>query len=153
MILNHPNIYETLSLRNILTIMKTPNFQYQVRPAYSLEITTDGYVTVRCVAVDGAFRALATFSQLFYVHSEFAECLYTPHSSVIVMDSPLFEHIGLNLDVSRNRISPKDVMRTIEAMSFNKLNRLHLLVFDAKSWPIEIPALPELASKGCYHRS
>ena len=41
-------------------------------------------------------------------------------------------------------------MRTIDAVSWNKFNRLHLHATDAQSWPIEIPALPELAEKGAY---
>jgi hexosaminidase len=35
-------------------------------------------------------------------------------------------------------------------MAFNKLNRLHLHITDAQSWPLEIESLPELASKGAY---
>lgn len=62
----------------------------------------------------------------------------------------MFEHRGLNLDISRNWISPEDVMRTIEAMAANKLNRLHLHASDAQSWPLEIPSLPDLALKGAY---
>ena len=57
------------------------------------------------------------------------------------------------MDISRNWISPKDVMRTINAMSFNKLNRLHLHATDSQSWPLEVPALPALATKGAYKNS
>ena len=43
-------------------------------------------------------------------------------------------------------------MRTIDALAFNKFNRLHLHASDAQSWPLEIPALPELAIKGAFHK-
>lgn len=42
-------------------------------------------------------------------------------------------------------------MRTIEAMSFNKINRLHLHSSDSQSWSLEIPSLHELTIKGAYH--
>ncbi|PHH59769.1 hypothetical protein CDD81_2607 [Ophiocordyceps australis] len=41
-------------------------------------------------------------------------------------------------------------MRTIDAMAWNKMNRLHLHVIDSQSWPLEIPSLPKLAEKGSY---
>ncbi|MCJ1377646.1 N-acetyl-glucosamine-6-phosphate deacetylase [Xylographa soralifera] len=124
--------------------------------AYTISISVTGSVLIKVVSIQGAFHALTTLSQLFYAHSE-PEVdevdVYTPFAPVEITDAPKSEHRGINLDICRNRISPKDVMRTIEAMSFNKLNRLHLHASDSQSWPLEIPALPELASKGAYHKS
>ncbi|KAL9113549.1 MAG: hypothetical protein Q9227_002287 [Pyrenula ochraceoflavens] len=59
-------------------------------------------------------------------------------------------HRGLNLDISRNVFSPQDVMRTIDAMTTAKMNRLHLHATDAQSWPLVIPSLPTLSEKGAY---
>ena len=121
--------------------------------AYTVTITVDGSVLIQVVSVQGALLALTTLSQLFYGHSEGDAEVYTPFAPIGIQDSPRFEHRGINLDISRNRISPKDVMRTIETMSFNKFNKLHLHASDSQSWPLEIPALPDLASKGAYHKS
>ncbi len=41
-------------------------------------------------------------------------------------------------------------MRTIDALAWNKFNRLHLHATDSQSWPFDVPALPELAQKGAY---
>lgn len=41
-------------------------------------------------------------------------------------------------------------MRTIDAMATVKMNRLHLHATDSQSWPLEIPSLSDLASKGAY---
>ena len=79
--------------------------------------------------------------------------IYTPYAPLTIEDRPVFEHRGLNLDISRNPITPKEVMRTIDALAFNKFNRLHLHASDAQSWPLEIQSLPELAAKGSYHAS
>ncbi|MCJ1297977.1 N-acetyl-glucosamine-6-phosphate deacetylase [Hypocenomyce scalaris] len=38
-------------------------------------------------------------------------------------------------------------------MSLNKFNRLHLHASDAQSWPLVIPSLPDLATKGAYRPS
>ncbi|MCJ1416699.1 N-acetyl-glucosamine-6-phosphate deacetylase [Xylographa parallela] len=121
--------------------------------AYSLELREDGSALIKTTSVQGGLHALNTFAELFYAHSEGQADIYTPYAPVIIEDSPFFEHRGLNLDIARNRISTKDVKRTLDAMSFNKLNRLHLHATDSQSWPLEIPALPELAEKGAYDKS
>ena len=87
---------------------------------------------------------------MFYKYSQANVGIYTPYAPLTVEDTPAFAHRGLNLDISRNIITPKEVMRTIEALAFNKFNRLHLHASDAQSWPLEIPALPDLAAKGAY---
>lgn len=123
--------------------------------AYRLSLSETGDVVLSFMHPLGGLRALTTFSQLFYKHSDenLALTPYSPHVPLIISDFPAFKHRGLNLDISRNIITPPEVMRTIEALAFNKFNRLHLHASDAQSWPLEIPALPDLAVKGSYHPS
>lgn len=118
--------------------------------AYTIEVSEDGGALIKIASPLGGLHALETFAQLFFAHSSPSSGSYTPYAPVSIKDSPMFEHRGLNLDISRNWISPADVMRTIEAMAASKLNRLHIHASDAQSWPIEIPALPDLATKGAY---
>lgn len=120
---------------------------------YGLELHGDGQAIITASDYKGALHALTTFSQLFYQHSEGAELVYSPIAPVSILDKPSFTHRGLSLDIARNRISTEAVKRVLEAMSLSKLNRLHLHAWDSQSWPIEIPALPELAAKGTYHES
>lgn len=54
------------------------------------------------------------------------------------------------MDVSRNWYPVSDIIRTIDALAMNKFNRLHLHMTDSQSWPMDIPALPELSQKGAY---
>jgi hexosaminidase len=56
----------------------------------------------------------------------------------------------VNLDVSRNWFPKETILQTIDALSWNKFNRFHIHMTDAQSWPIDIPALPELSQKGAY---
>ncbi|KAL9116948.1 MAG: hypothetical protein Q9187_006522, partial [Circinaria calcarea] len=118
---------------------------------YSIDITSAGDVLININTQIGGVRALETFTQLFYACSNALADVYTPLAPVHIEDCPAFAHRGINLDISRNYMNPADVIRVIEAMSFNKFNRLHLHAADAQSWPLEIPALPDLAVKGSYN--
>lgn len=70
---------------------------------------------------------------------------------VHVTDAPLFGHRGLTLDTSRNYYPVKDLLRTIEAMSMNKMNVFHWHITDSHSFPLVVPSEPLLAEKGAYH--
>ena len=117
---------------------------------YSLAITVDSQATITSSTTIGILRALETLVQLFYRHS--GGGVYTTSAPVYIEDAPKFTHRGLNLDVSRNYYAPSDIMRTIDALAWNKFNHLHLHATDSQSWPLEIPALPELARNGAYQK-
>ena len=119
-----------------------------VDESYTLNIATNGAATITASSSIGILRALETFNQLFYQHSDTG--VYTPYAPVAISDAPKFVHRGLNLDVARNYYAPADVMRTIDALAWNKFNRLHLHATDSQSWPFDVPALPELSAKGAY---
>ena len=146
--------YENI-IYSITFLFRRPyTLQPQIEESYSLDISEEGHVLISIYHPLGGLQALTTFRQLFYKHSDPSEATspYTPYIPLSIKDVPVFEHRGLNLDISRNIITPAEVMRTIEALAMNKFNRLHLHASDAQSWPLEIPALPELAIKGSYHQ-
>ncbi len=120
----------------------------EINESYTLNITTDGLVSVVAESSIGIARALTTFTQLFYTHSRGG--WYTNYAPVSISDTPKFAHRGLNLDVARNFYPVPDILRTIDALAYNKFNRLHLHITDSQSWPLEIPSLPALAAKGAY---
>ncbi|KAF1838400.1 hypothetical protein BDW02DRAFT_565001 [Decorospora gaudefroyi] len=117
--------------------------------SYSLTLTEEGLATVRANSSIGIARGLITLTQLFYAHSD-KEHVYTPLAPVTIFDKPVFEHRGINLDVSRNFFSVSDIKRQIDACAYNKMNRFHLHVTDSQSWPLEIPSMPKLSAKGAY---
>lgn len=120
--------------------------------AYPIGISSDGTMLIGILSPEGGLCALETLVQRFYAHSGSEKDVYTPCAPLVVKDAPAFEHGGLNLDISRNLIPPQDALRIIEAMGFNKLNKLHLHATNAQPWPLEIPALPELAKEGAYRK-
>ncbi|KAF1356659.1 N-acetyl-beta-D-glucosaminidase [Delphinella strobiligena] len=119
-----------------------------VNEAYSLSITEDGEVTIVGSSSIGIAHGLKTFTQLFFKHTDGS--VYTQLAPVKIQDSPKFEHRGLNMDIARAWYEPKDILRMIDALAYNKFNRLHLHITDAQSWPLEITSMPELAGKGAF---
>ncbi|KAK7334874.1 hypothetical protein VNO80_26640 [Phaseolus coccineus] len=92
----------------------------------------------------GAIRGLETFSQLAWGRPT---CVAV---GVHVWDSPLYAHRGITLDTSRNYYPVKDLLRTVEAMSMNKLNVFHWHLTDSQSFPLVLPSESSLAEKGAY---
>lgn len=119
--------------------------------SYSLELTEDGVATIEAETSIGALRGLETFVQLFYQHSS-GSFWYTEVAPVSIKDEPKFAHRGLLLDVARTWYPVEDLLRTIDALSWNKMNRFHIHITDSQSWPIEIPSIPELAEQGSYRK-
>jgi hexosaminidase len=121
----------------------------EVDESYTLTLTTDGKATISANSSVGIARGLTSFTQLFFAHSD-SKHIYTLLAPVEIYDAPKFQHRGINLDVSRNWFSVSDIKRQIDAAAYNKMNRFHLHVTDSQSWPLEIPALPDLSAKGAY---
>lgn len=116
--------------------------------SYTLEVTEDGKVDISAKTSIGLLYGLTTFSQLFYKHS--SGSVYTPLAPVSITDAPKFKWRGLNVDTSRSFKPMADLYRMIDALSYNKMNRLHWHVTDSQSWPLEIDSMPEVADKGVY---
>ena len=119
-----------------------------VDESYTLSVAKNGEVTVTAPSSIGLLYGLTTFSQLFFMHTDGR--VYTPYAPVAVKDAPKFEWRGLNIDTARTYKPMSDMYAMVDALSFNKMNRLHWHITDSQSWPLEIPALPALADKGAY---
>lgn len=121
-----------------------------VDESYKLSLDGDK-ASISAVSAIGILHALETFQQLFYKHSD-GQHYYTASAPVEIEDAPKYPHRGILLDVSRHWFTIKDIKRTIDGLAMNKMNRLHLHITDTQSWPVEIPALPELTNKGAYSK-
>jgi hexosaminidase len=123
----------------------------EVDESYTFKLTTNGEASIEAQTAIGVLRALETFVQLFYQHTT-GTSWYTNLAPVTISDKPKYPHRGVLLDVARNWYPVKDILRTIDALSWNKMNRLHIHVTDSQSWPLDIPAFPELSAKGAYRK-
>lgn len=121
----------------------------EVDESYSLILGEDGAANISARSHQGLLHALQTFTQLFFSHSQ-GNGIYSNLAPVSILDSPKFSHRGLNLDVSRNWYPKSSILKMLDALAWNKFNRLHVHITDGQSWPMDIPALPELSQKGAY---
>lgn len=121
----------------------------EVDESYNITINLDGTAEITAVSSIGVRHGLETFVQLFYKHSS-GSGIYTNQAPIKINDAPKFAHRGLNMDVARNWYPVSDILRTIDALSMNKFNRLHIHMTDSQSWPLDVPALPKLSQKGAY---
>ncbi|PSS24529.1 Beta-hexosaminidase [Actinidia chinensis var. chinensis] len=138
---NSPPI-QTLTLA--VTDLTSP-LHHGVNESYTLSIPAEGAsATIAAATPWGAMRALETFSQL--VWGDPARVV----SGIFIEDFPIFEHRGVMLDTSRNFYAVDDILRTIRAMSENKLNVFHWHITDSHSFPLVLESEPDLAGKGSY---
>ncbi|KAF9468709.1 N-acetylhexosaminidase [Collybia nuda] len=116
---------------------------------YSLTVPTDGTSAILTAnSTLGLFRGLTTFEQLWY---DSAGVTYSYQAPVkIVNDIPAFPYRGFMLDTARNFFPVADIKRTLDAMSWVKINTFHWHIVDSQSFPLDVPGFPEIASKGAY---
>jgi hexosaminidase len=65
-----------------------------------------------------------------------------------ITDAPRFGYRGIHFDIARNFQSRETILKTIDIISFYKLNKFFLYFADDEGWRIEIPGLPELTEVG-----
>ena len=63
---------------------------------------------------------------------------------ILIKDNPDFSYRGIMLDTARHFISKAAIIRTLDAMMFNKLNVLHWHITDDESFPLELKSYPEI---------
>ncbi|KAF3906073.1 Beta-hexosaminidase [Orbilia brochopaga] len=124
--------------------------------SYTLTIMQDGdanrgVIEIKGKSSLGVLHGLTSLTQLFYFDGD--NRVYTPFLPVAISDAPKFSHRGLNLDVARSFYTVADILRTIDVLSWHKMNRFHLHITESQSWPLEIPTMPDLAAKGAYTKS
>lgn len=138
--------YTLNNLVVIVTDLSLP-LHHGVNESYTLSIPIGSFSAhLLAQSVWGAMRGLETFSQMIWGRSPDL-CLPV---GIFIQDSPLFGHRGVLLDTSRNYYGVDDIMRTIKAMSANKLNVFHWHITDSQSFPLVLPSEPTLAAKGSY---
>ncbi|MGN1045667.1 MAG: family 20 glycosylhydrolase [Candidatus Cryptobacteroides sp.] len=115
-----------------------------IRPeGYLMKITPKG-ISIRCADGAGEFYARQTLRQMSLDgRLEEVECCE-------IEDSPRFPYRGLHFDVSRHFRSVDFLKKQIDAMTYFKLNKMHLHLTDAAGWRVKIDSYPRLTSYGAW---
>lgn len=124
---------------NILSLMVTKENALLPSPeSYTLSVTPQR-ILIQATSGAGLFYGIQTLLQL-------SQPMRTGYSviSVEIQDTPRFAYRGFMLDVSRHFFSKEFVKKQIDALSYYKINRLHLHLTDAAGWRIEIKKYPLL---------
>ncbi|KAL3716825.1 hypothetical protein ACJRO7_008409 [Eucalyptus globulus] len=143
----HANLTNGPTLQTLVVLVNdlVAPLSHGVNESYSLSIpTSGGKASLFAETVWGAMRGLETFSQLVWGKPSRVAV------GVEVRDWPIFSYRGILLDTSRNYYKVEDILRTIGAMSANKLNVFHWHITDSQSFPLLLPSEPDLAAKGAY---
>ncbi|KAI5996029.1 glycoside hydrolase family 20 protein [Pisolithus orientalis] len=115
---------------------------------YTLVIPQDGsQATLTANSTLGLYRGLTTFTQLWYYYDG---VIYTLLSPIKIFDEPAYPYRGFALDTARNYFPVTDLTRTLDAMSWVKLNTFHWHITDSQSFPLQVSLYPELADNGAY---
>ncbi|GLJ05445.1 hypothetical protein SUGI_0018340 [Cryptomeria japonica] len=146
-----PISFTQLEKLNVVVFDLNADLQHGVDESYNLTVPANGTVaTLSAQTPWGAMWGLETFSQLvrrYNATSIYSRVIVGP---VMIMDYPLFPHRGIVLDTSRNFYPVTDILRSIRALSYNKINVFHWHITDSHSFPLELPSEPALAQKGSY---
>ncbi|KAJ7644651.1 N-acetylhexosaminidase [Roridomyces roridus] len=117
--------------------------------SYTLTVPADGSGAVlKANSTLGLYRGLTTFGQLWY---EWDGSTYSLSAPIQISDSPAYPYRGFMMDTARNYYPVEDILRTLDAMSWVKLNTLHWHIVDSQSFPLVIPGYTVLSEKGAYN--
>lgn len=94
----------------------------------------------------GMIRGLETFSQLLFELNSKTFGI----RPVIIDDGPRFKFRGYMLDTARHYISMENILKSLDAMSFNKFNVFHWHLVDDQSFPYVSNFHPELSEKSSF---
>jgi hexosaminidase len=100
----------------------------EVDESYNLTVSACGTASLSAVSSYGILHGLQSFTQLFFQHST-GTAWYTPYAPVSIQDAPKYVHRGAILDVARNYFPVSDILRTIDGLAWNKMNRYELKTF------------------------
>ncbi len=112
------------------------------KESYSLLITSQK-VELNAETDLGAIHGLQTFIQLLSVDKE---GYYMP--ALKITDHPRFPWRGLMIDVSRHFMPVDVIKRNLDAMTFLKMNVLHLHLSDDQGFRVQSKIYPELTKLG-----
>jgi hexosaminidase len=121
----------------------------EVDESYTLAVPASGVATLTAATQWGALRGLESFSQLAVWGGNVIGGYNLTNLPIAVTDAPRFPWRGVLIDSSRHFLPVPTILATLDAMSYNKLNRLHWHIVDDNSWPLQSLRYPNF-TRGAY---
>jgi N-acetyl-beta-hexosaminidase len=144
--------YKKIELQLLIT--DTTTLPIDTDESYSIALPDSGQtITIEANNQWGALRALETLSQLIVPTVVSDNTLYTysiPALPIFIRDKPRFKWRGFLLDLARHYIPVNTIKKIIDALAYDKFNKLHLHMIDAQSFPIVVPEYENLSKLGAF---
>jgi len=115
--------------------------QHGVDESYTLDIFSNRTCTITSKTVWGALHALQTLNQIVIGDGNGGLMI---EKTVHIEDAPLYPHRGLLLDTARNFYPVRDLLKTIDALAWSKMNVFHWHIVDSQSWPLQLKSYPQM---------
>nr|XP_022312507.1 uncharacterized protein LOC111117641 isoform X2 [Crassostrea virginica] len=132
----------------------TKNSNLHTQEGYEISIDPKaGTIEVIAIKPAGAFYAVQTLLSLMKKeHGKSRNSVGYSFPKTKIVDAPRFEYRGLMVDVSRNFVDKKTILKLLDVMAMYKVNKFHFHLSDDDGWRLEILDFPELtqfASNRC----
>ncbi|MBL0739655.1 family 20 glycosylhydrolase [Chryseolinea lacunae] len=121
------------------------------KEAYHLGITSSGVVITGSDAA-GVFYGVQSLRACIPLKNYETKSAGVRLRHMQVEDAPRFSFRGLHLDVSRNFQTKETILRTLDLLSFYKINRFLFYTTEDEGWRLEIKDLPELTDVGAQRQ-
>jgi hexosaminidase len=145
---------------NLIELKLMHELSFLGEEGYKLNITNKK-ILITAFKPQGIFWGIQTLRQLFPVEilrEAAVDNVEWIVPCVNIVDKPRFKWRGLMIDYSRTFWNKRQTEKYIDAISFYKMNKLHMHLSDDQGWRVEINKYPELTGKASkfdtiYHES
>eukprot|EP00051_Salpingoeca_urceolata_P026409 m.477188 g.477188 ORF g.477188 m.477188 type:complete len:553 (-) comp20774_c0_seq1:150-1808(-) len=142
---------DTVTTINVNVLSANISLVFGVNESYTAERSAAGQpVVITAPTVYGALRGLETVVQLADQRDTYQTGAAAVPTTFAIADTPRFAYRGLMMDYSRHFYPVAFIKHTLDAMSYSKLNVLHMHITDDQSFPMQSERYPDLTSKGAY---
>ena len=115
--------------------------------AYHLNITDEKIEIIGSDAA-GVFYGIQSLIALIPLETFKNQNKKIEFNQISIQDAPRFGYRGVHFDIARNFQNKETILKTLDILSFYKINTFFFYLADDEGWRIEIPGLPELTEVG-----
>ncbi|CAL8095472.1 unnamed protein product [Orchesella dallaii] len=119
---------------------------YEIRIEEEAQSAGQLQVTISGKTFFGVRHGIETLSQVIAFEKE-CGCFQIVRN-YYAMDKPAYPYRGILIDSARNFIPLRIIKRVIDAMSYNKLNMLHLHLSDSNAFTFHSKSVPQMTQYG-----